>query len=333
MSPAAARRLRAGAFAALAALLLAYPLAVTNAYYARVGGLVLLAAISASAWNIVGGYAGQVSVGHSMFFGAGAYLPLLVYSHWHLPPMVGVPLGVLAAVGLAALIGIPAFRLQGHYFSMATIAAGELLRLVVSNWELMGAAMGMRGPAVSRTVWDFAFRSATPYYYLFLFVLAALLAVTWRVERTRMGYYLRAIKAGERAARSLGVPARRYKLYALLLSAAFTALAGSLYALWIGFVEPESGLGILVSVEMIIITALGGTGTLFGPLIGALILIPLQNVTNALYGGSGTGLTFVLYGGIILLIARFEPGGLIELWRLRIRPRLVGRKEGHAAAR
>ena len=320
MTPAAVRVLRWGSLGLLGAALLAFPLVVTNAYYARVGGLVLLSAISASAWNIVGGYAGQVSVGHSMFFGAGAYLPLLLYNQWQLPPTLGVPLGMLVALGLAVLVGTPTLRLHGHYFSMATIGAAELIRIVVSNWEFVGAAIGLRGPAVSRTVWDFAFRSVVPYYYLFLGVLAVLLAVTWRLERTRIGYYLRAVKAGERAARSLGVPARRYKLYALMVSAAFTALAGSLYALWIGFVDQESGFGILVSVEMIIITALGGAGSLFGPLIGALILIPLQNLTNALYGGSGTGLTFLLYGGIIVLIARFEPGGLIELWQLRIRP-------------
>lgn len=318
--------------AAVAAFVFAFPFLITNIYYARIGGLVLLSAISASAWNILGGYAGQVSVGHSMFFGTGAYLPLLLYTQWQLPPILGVPIGIVVALGLAALIGLPSFRLQGHYFSMATIAAAELVRLVVANWDFMGAAIGLRGPPVPRTVWDFSFRSSTPYYYLFLAVLSVLLGVTWWIERSRMGFYLRAIKAGERAARSLGVPARRYKVYALMLSAMFTAVAGSLYSLWIGFVEPDTAIGILVSVEMIIITALGGAGKLFGPLIGAVILIPLQNVTNVMFGGGGTGITFLLYGGIIVLIARFEPGGLVEMWR-RIRPRLKAAKEDHAAAR
>ncbi|MFI5400316.1 MAG: branched-chain amino acid ABC transporter permease, partial [SAR324 cluster bacterium] len=261
-----ARRLRAAAYCAGFILLALYPLAVSNPYYARIGGLVLLSAISASAWNIVGGYAGQVSVGHSMFYGVGAYLPLMLYNNWQLAPTLGVPIGILLAVLLAVLVGFPTFRLQGHYFSMATIAVAELIRLVVSNWEMFGAAIGVRGPAVSRTVWDFAFRSVIPYYYLFLAGLAAVLGTTWLIGRSRMGYYLRAIKAGERAARSLGVPSRRYKLYALMTSAAFASLAGSFYALWIGFVDPDSGLGILVSVEMIIVTALGGAGTLFGPL-------------------------------------------------------------------
>jgi branched-chain amino acid transport system permease protein len=135
------------------------------------------------------------------------------------------------------------------------------------------------------------------------------------MERSRFGYYLRAIRAGERAAQSLGVPVRRTKLKALMLSAGFTATAGSLYAFKVGFVNPESGLGILVSVQMIIIAALGGAGTLYGPLIGAIILIPLQSATNTWFGGGGSGLTFILYGGIIVILARFEPGGLLELWQ------------------
>jgi branched-chain amino acid transport system permease protein len=135
-----------------------------------------------------------------------------------------------------------------------------------------------------------------------------------------MGYYLRAIGGGDRAARSLGVPVLRYKLYALMLSAAFTALAGSLYAVMVGFADPDSTLGILVSVKMILMAALGGAGTLFGPLLGAAILVPLEEATNAAFGGSGTGITYVIYGAIILLIARFEPGGLLDLIR-RIRPR------------
>jgi branched-chain amino acid transport system permease protein len=296
------------------ATLLVFPLLLGDEFHERMGAEILLAAIGASAWNIVGGYAGQVSVGHAMFFGAGAYLPLLVYTHWQLPPVIGVPFGILVSLVIAVVIGIPSLRLQGHYFSMATIAVAELIRIVVSNWEYVGAAVGMMGPAVPRTWIDLSFRSPLPYYYLFLAVLAALLALTWHIQRSRMGFYLRAIKGGERPARSLGVGVRWYKLYALMLSATFTSIAGSLYALMVGFVDPESGFGILRSVELIIIAALGGAGTLFGPLLGASILIPLQTMTNTYFGGGGTGLTYILYGGIIILIARFEPGGLIDLW-------------------
>ena len=197
---------------------------------------------------------------------------------------------------------------------MATIAAAELVRLLVSNWGYVGAAVGMMGPAVPRSLADLQFIDPRVYYWMFLGVLTVLLAITWVMQRSRMGYYLRAINGSDRAARSLGVPVRRYKLYALLLSATFTSLAGTLYSLMVGFADPDSTFGVLVSVKMLIIAALGGAGTLFGPLIGALILIPLEETTNAAFGGSGTGVTYVVYGAVVLLIARFRPGGLAELF-------------------
>jgi branched-chain amino acid transport system permease protein len=321
--------------ALLGAAALAAPLIVQGPFYHRVLALIVLAAISASAWNILGGYAGQISFGHAMFFGAGAYMPALVYAQWHAAPLLGVPLGVAVSVGIAAVIGVPTFRLQGHYFSMATIAVAELIRILVSNWRLLGGAVGLQGPATARSVWDLTFRGPLPYYYIFLGVLAAQLAVTAAMERSRIGYYLRAIRAGERAARSLGVPARRYKLYALFLSAAFTALAGSLYLVMVGFVDPDSGLGILVSVQIVIVAALGGAGTLFGPLVGAAILIPLQQTANVVFGGGGTGATYIFYGGVIILLSVFEPGGLRAIWRERLVPlgsRWAGRvKLRHAA--
>jgi branched-chain amino acid transport system permease protein len=298
----------------LAAGLLVYPLIFSDPFYRDIGVTVLLTAIAASAWNIIGGYAGQVSVGHSMFFGLGAYTPLLVYTLWEWPPLAGVPFGIVLSVALALVIGVPTFRLTGHYFSMATIAVAELIRIFVGTWSLVGAAIGLQGPATARSWWDLTFRSELPYYYIFLAVLAVLLVITFAIERRRFGFYLRAIKAGERAARSLGVSVQKTKLQALALSAVFTAIAGSLYSLKTGFIDPGSGFGILVSVQMVIVAALGGAGTLFGPLIGALILVPLQTATNSWFGGGGSGLTFILYGGIIVLIARFEPGGLSDLW-------------------
>ncbi len=297
----------------LLAILAALPLATGDVFIQRVGALVMLGAISASAWNLIGGYAGQVSVGHAVYFGAGAYASLLVFNQLGWPPIAGAPIGMAVSLVLAAITGLPTFRLKGHYFSMATIAVAELVRLLVSNWALVGAAVGMMGPAIPRNVADLQFIDPRVYYWIFLGVLALLLGLTWLMQRSRMGYYLRAINGSERAARSLGVPVLRYKLYALLLSAAFTSLSGTLYALMVGFADPDSAFGILISVKMVIIAALGGAGTLFGPLIGAFILIPLEETTNAAFGGSGTGITYVVYGAVIVLIARFRPGGLAEL--------------------
>ena len=298
----------------LAVLILVYPLLTMQLpVYQRLGALVLLAAIGASAWNLIGGYAGQVSVGHAVFFGAGAYAAIAVYTHFGLPPIAGAPLGALVATGIAALIGVPTLRLSGHYFSMATIAVAELVRVLVTNWQWVGGAQGISGPAVPRNFLDLSFASALPYYYLFLIVLVAVLTLTRRIESSRMGYYLRAIKDSERAARALGVAAGRYKLYAYMLSAGLTALAGTLYAVMFGFIDPDSGCGILISVKMPIIAALGGSGLLLGPLVGALILVPLEEITNSLLGGQGAGLTFVAYGAIIVLIARFLPNGILAL--------------------
>src|SRR5580692_9503140 len=279
-------------------LVLVYPLLAGNSpVYGRLGALVLLAAIGASAWNIVGGYAGQVSVGHSVFFGVGAYSAVVVYSHLGWPPIAGAPLGMAISVG------------------MATIAVAELVRVLSSTSEFLGGAQGLSGPPVPRSVLDLSFISATPYYYIFLAVLVGLLGLTRWIEGARMGFYLRAIKDSERAARSLGVSAGHYKLYAYMLSAAFTALAGSLYLTMFGFVDPESGFGILISVKMLVMAALGGAGQLFGPLVGALILVPLEELSNSLLGGQGAGLTFVVYGAIIVIIARFLPSGLLSLFR------------------
>jgi branched-chain amino acid transport system permease protein len=298
----------------LAVCLLLYPAVFSEPFYLDVGVTVLLAAISASAWNIVGGYAGQVSVGHSMFFGFGAYAPLLFYTLFGWPPVAGIPIGIVASIVLAIVIGVPTFRLTGHYFSMATIAVAELIRIFFGTWNLVGAAIGLQGPATARAWWDLTFRSEIPYYYMFLGVLGVLLCLTYAMEQRRFGYSLHAIKAGERAARSLGVPVQLTKIRALIFSAIFTSIAGSLYSLKTGFIDPESGFGILISVQMVIIAALGGAGTLYGPFVGALILIPLQTATNTWFGGGGSGLTYILYGGIIVIIARFEPGGIFELW-------------------
>jgi branched-chain amino acid transport system permease protein len=319
---------------ALVVLVLAYPVLTSGSpVWQRLGALVLLGAIGASAWNIVGGYAGQVSVGHAVFFGIGAYSSVVAYVHAGLPPILGAPLGMLLSVGLAAVIGVPTLRLSGHYFSMATIAVGELVRVLSSTSDWLGGAQGLGGPAMPRSVFDLSFVSAMPYYYIFLAVLAGVLGLTWWIERGRMGFYLRAIKDSERAARSLGVSAGHYKLYAFMLSGAFTSLAGSLYLCLFGFVDPESGFGILLSVKILLMAALGGAGHLFGPLVGALILVPLEELSNSYFGGQGAGITFVVYGAIIVIIARFLPSGLLSLFERRHAPPASSTPEpvaGHA---
>jgi len=150
--------------AILLALVVAYPLVLSTPFQQRLGALVLLYAIAASAWNIIGGYAGQVSVGHVVFFGCGAYAAMGAYTHFALSPLVGIPVGIVVSVAISAVVGVPTLRLSGHYFSMATIAVAELVRLIVTNTEYLGAAVGLSGPTVPRNVFDLSFISALPYY-------------------------------------------------------------------------------------------------------------------------------------------------------------------------
>src|SRR6201994_2667569 len=149
------------------AIIIAYPLLFSTPFQQRLGALILLYAIAASAWNIIGGYAGQVSVGHVVFFGCGAYAAMGAYAHFGFVPLVGIPVGITASVLIAAVIGVPTLRLSGHYFSMATIAVAELVRLIVTNTDYLGAAVGLSGPTVPRTMFDLSFTSALPYYYVF----------------------------------------------------------------------------------------------------------------------------------------------------------------------
>ncbi len=161
----------------LLAAVVAFPLVFSSPFQQRLGALVLLYAIAASSWNIIGGYAGQVSVGHVVFFGCGAYAAMGAYAHFALSPLVGIPAGIVLAVAIAAIIGVPTLRLSGHYFSMATIAVAELSRLVVTNTDYLGGAVGLSGPTVPRNIFDLSFISALPYYYLFLAILAITLFI------------------------------------------------------------------------------------------------------------------------------------------------------------
>src|ERR1700694_3192902 len=167
------------------ALVIAYPLLFSTPFQQRLGALVLLYAIAASAWNIVGGYAGQVSVGHVVFFGCGAYAAMGAYAHFGLSPLVGIPVGIIVSVAISAGIGGPTLRLSGHYFSMATIAVAELISVIVTNTGYLGAGVGLSGPTVPRNIFDLSFISALPYYYLFLTILVLTLGITWWIGHSR----------------------------------------------------------------------------------------------------------------------------------------------------
>lgn len=309
---------------ALAVLLLAaavYPLVFTRPFPQDLAIKVFLFGGLAAGWNILGGFTGQVSLGNAIFFGIGAYSAALVQTRLETVPWVGIPLGMGAAVLVGLFIGFPCFRLKGHYFAMATLAIGEVVQTVFINWKWAGGAIGLYIPIRDDTWTHFQFvTTKLPYYYAALaFVLSVLLLSAW-LMRSRTGYRFRAIKEDQDAARSLGVSARGYKLMAMGFSAAFTAAGGWLYAQYVLFIDPHSVFPMMLSIQVVLLAILGGVGTLFGPLVGALILIPLSEFTRIYIGGTGSGLDLIAYGLLIIVFAVLQPRGVMGLFRKEAAP-------------
>ena len=202
---------------------------------------------------------------------------------------------------------------------MATIAVVEIVQIVFTNWEYAGAAVGLTIPMNQRGWGAMVFAEKQPYYLLALGLLLLTLAATWAVERSHVGYYLRAIKDEPDAARSIGIHIARYKQVALALSAFFTALGGSLYAQKELYIDPGSVLTTALSIKMALVSILGGVGTLFGPVVGAVVLTTIEELTRAAFGGSGRGTDTMIYAGLIVVIAVYYPSGLVGWWRERVR--------------
>jgi branched-chain amino acid transport system permease protein len=315
--------------AAAIVLALAAPLVVGSDANRHVLILICIYAALAQAWNILGGFTGQVSLGNAVFFGVGAYAAAVLFTEAGMSPWIGAPVGMGLAIILAVLIGYPVFRLGGHYFAIATIAIAEIALVAFINLDVVGGATGISLPLVrdaegrptdSLLLLQFN-QSKLPYSYLALALLGVVQAVAFLIERSRIGYYLRAIKNDQTAAAAIGVPVARYKLYAMMISAACTALVGAFYAQYLLFVDPETVFALSLSVLIALVAILGGAGSLWGPILGALVLIPLSEFTRTALGGSGRAFDLVIYGLLIMLIAAFQPTGLIGLHRRFIRRR------------
>jgi len=300
---------------ALAALgciaLLALPLAVESPSHQNVLILILMAAQLGVAWNILGGYAGQVSLGHAAFFGIGAYTSTMLLLTYGVNPWLGALSGGVVSVLIGTVIGWPTFRLKGHYFTMATIAIAELIQILFNNWEPAGAAVGLTIPMDKQGIATLIFSSKLPYYYLALGLLAISLAVNYWISRSHLGYYFRAIKDEPDAARSLGVSLTRYKLVALGFSSFLAALGGSLYAQKELYIDPNSVLHTGLSIKMALVSILGGVGTLFGPVVGAAALTLIEEGSRIAFGGTGRGTDLIVYAVIIIAIAVYKPSGLM----------------------
>ena len=298
------------------------PLLITNPGHQNFLILILMFAQVGVAWNILGGYAGQVSLGHAAFFGIGAYTSTVLLMQFGLSPWIGMLLGGLVAAVFAVLIGWPCFRLKGHYFSMATIAVAEIMQVMFTNWEVVGSAVGLYVPMQQQGWQAMVFNtSKLPYYYIALGLLVLTLAANWAIEKSFLGYYFRAIKDEPEAARSLGISLTRYKLVAIAISSFFTALGGSFYAQKELFIDPGSVLTTSLSIKMALVTILGGVGNLLGPVVGSFLLTGIEEVTRQVFGGSGQGTDLILYALIIIVVAVFYPTGImgwLKQWQSRL---------------
>ncbi|MBI1958884.1 MAG: branched-chain amino acid ABC transporter permease [Candidatus Rokubacteria bacterium] len=295
--------------------LLAFPLVFTLPFPRHVMIMIFLYAMLAQAWNLLAGYCGQISLGHAVFFGTGAYTSSVLVKEFGLTPWIGMLAGALVAVALSQLIGYPVFRLRGHYFAIATIAVGEIVQTLMINWNWVGGARGLFVP-IKRpdSFLNFQFHeSKQTYYYIALGFLLLALWITQRITRSRSGYYFRAIREDQDAAASLGIPVARYKQRAMALSAGLTALGGSFYAQYILFIDPESVLPLSLSILICLVAVLGGVGTLWGPVIGAAILVPLSEGTRIYLGGTGKAIDLLVFGALIVLVSVIQPGGIMAL--------------------
>jgi branched-chain amino acid transport system permease protein len=277
---------------------------------------VLLYAYWATAWNILGGLAGQLSFGHAAFIGAGAYTSSILYVHFGINSWLGAVAGAALAAVLAAFVGYLSFRyrLRDVYFSLTTLAFGEIVYLLIANTDyhaVFGGQGGVRFPVVEPSPLILQFSSKVGYYYVIAPLLVIALAVTWWMRRNRVGYYLVAIRENERAAQAIGINITRYKLLATVLSAALAALGGTFYAQYYLFIDPPSILQSSLSIAVLLPAIVGGMDTMLGPLVGSLILIPISEQIRTTLSGGMAGAHLVVYGLVIIVVMRFIPQGLV----------------------
>ena len=285
--------------------------AVLSSYAVTVFIFIFFYGYLGQAWNVLGGYAGQLSAGHAAFVGVGGYATTLLSMHWGLSPWIGMLVGGVLAAALGAVIGGLGFRfgLRGFYFVLLTVAFAEVCRIVTLNTEAMGGALGLY-ITFTGNPWQLQFQDNRAYYYVALALMLLATGVVALVERSRLGAYLVAIREDEDAAEALGVDTFRYKLCAIVLSAFLTGLGGAFYANYLFSLQPNAVFGIPLSVDIIIRPVIGGAGTLLGPLLGSLILSPLAEIARIYFSRPGwTGLHLVVYGVLLIGTVLFVPQG------------------------
>jgi len=282
---------------------LLFPAEIT---YLGIGFLTFVFVTLAVAWNLVGGYAGQISFGYAAFFGTGAYVTAILWSRYHVEPVMTLPLAGLAAIVVALLVGLPCFRLLGPYFSIATIGVGEAARVLALNLDqITGGASGLNLPLdVPSKSW---------FYWSGLALAVTAVSVSAWVRASRIGLALFALRMDQDAAESLGLNSTLHKNIAHCLSAFLVGVAAGLYVVYFSYVHPNTVFGFDLSIGMVLMGVIGGVGTLWGPVLGAAIYFPIRQLV--LSQSNLVAFNLLVYGGLLIAIVLFEPGGLLGLLR------------------
>ncbi len=298
--------------------LIILPLIFTGQFSRNLMTLVIIWSIVGMGWNVIGGYTGQVSNGHSLYYGIGAYAVALSMYYFKLTPWIAIWIGVLVSVAVAFVVGGPLLRLNGHIFAISTMALAECARIIFINVKFTGGAAGVYFFNKKVDSWLYMqFSNPLHYYYVYLLFALIILLIVKILDKSKFFYYLRTIKGNEAAAQSVGINVARYKLYAYMFSAAFVSIGGSLYAQFMLYIDPSMLMTLNVSMMIVLVAVMGGVGTVLGPVLGAIVLTFISEYTRAFLGKFG-GLDLILYGGLVIIIVLFLPGGLISL---------VGRKK------
>jgi branched-chain amino acid transport system permease protein len=306
-----------GAIALVIALLACVPLLTASNVVLNFMVVALLIALVGQGWNVLGGYGGQYSFGHAAFFGTGAYVTAILQVNYGVNAWLGLVIGIAAGALVGAVTGALSFRsgLRGSYFALVTLAFAEVLRIIASVAPITGAGVGTLVKLDLR--WQaFQFQSRAPFYWIILAFVAASLLIVKLMEESRFGAYLVAVRENENAARAVGIDVLRVKLAAMTLSAAIAAAAGCFYAQYFLFLDAGIAYGPWISVEALLAPIIGGIGTVYGPLLGALVVKTLGEATK-LATGDAPGLDLVIYGCVLILVVAFAPRGIAGLFRRR----------------
>ena len=276
--------------------------------------LIMVWAVVGMGWNVIGGYCGQVSNGHSLFYGIGAYTVAITCQYWKISPWISIWLGAVISMVVAFIFGKPLLRLKGHVFAISTMALAECARIIFVNWKWVGGATGVY--IYTKGVNEYLymqFKNPLNYYYVFLIFVVAILVMIKILDKSKFFYYLRTIKGNEMAAESVGIDVAKYKNRAYIMSAAIVSIGGSLYAQFLLYIDPATIMTLNISMMIVLTAVMGGVGTVAGPILGAIVLTTISEYSRVYLGQYG-GLDLILYGVLVILIVLFIPGGILSIF-------------------